>query len=120
MLRVCSPVTTREPSSSYWGIDQTVRYGSTDILSNAAGIVDTGTTLILIATDAFKQYQTMTGATADPRTGLLKITLPQYRQLQTLRFTIGGVSHSSTFMCRINLPLCAAPLRPYPGRPNLA
>jgi saccharopepsin len=44
------PITSTYPSSRSWGIDQSIRYGGTVILSNTAGIVDTGTTLILIAT----------------------------------------------------------------------
>jgi saccharopepsin len=109
MLRVRSPVTTREPSSHYWGIDQIVQYGSATILSDAAGIVDTATTLILIKTDAFKRYQNMTGATVDSKTGLLSITPSQYSQLQTLRFIIGGVRHSSTLKCCVELPSLQRP-----------
>ena len=44
------PLTTTSPASSYWGINQSISYGSTTILSSTAGVVDTGTTLILIAT----------------------------------------------------------------------
>jgi len=44
------PITSTSPASAYWGIDQSISYGTTTILSNTAGIVDTGTTLILIAT----------------------------------------------------------------------
>jgi saccharopepsin len=44
------PLTTTSPASYYWGIDQSISYGGTTILSSTAGVVDTGTTLILIAT----------------------------------------------------------------------
>ena len=44
------PLTTTSPASGYWGIDQSITYGSDTILSSTAGVVDTGTTLILIAT----------------------------------------------------------------------
>lgn len=44
------PLTTTSPASTFWGINQSISYGSTTILSSTAGIVDTGTTLILIAT----------------------------------------------------------------------
>ena len=61
-----SATTSTTPAAYYWGIDQTITYGtSTSILSNNAGIVDTGTTLLLIATDAFQKYQQATGATLD-------------------------------------------------------
>ena len=43
------PLTTTSPASEYWGIDQSITYGGSTILSSTAGIVDTGTTLILIA-----------------------------------------------------------------------
>jgi saccharopepsin len=44
------PITSTSPASKYWGIDQSISYGDTLILSETAGIVDTGATLILIAT----------------------------------------------------------------------
>lgn len=48
-----SPLTRTFPASRYWGIDQSIRYGnSTPILETTAGIVDTGTTLILVASGA--------------------------------------------------------------------
>jgi hypothetical protein len=81
------PITSTSPASNYWGIDQSITYGSggESILSSTAGIVDTGTTLVLIATgsalspskylgsgadfeaspDAFQKYQKATGATLD-------------------------------------------------------
>lgn len=93
-----SPLTTASPSSYYWGINQSILYGSSTILSTTAGIHDTGTSLILIATDAYKKYISATGATYDSITGLLKITVAQYTALQTLYFTIGGVSTLSLFI----------------------
>ena len=62
-----TPITTTSPASMYWGINQDVTYGQngTSLLSGNAGIVDTGTTLLLIATDAFQKYQQATGATLD-------------------------------------------------------
>ncbi|KAG8221342.1 acid protease [Butyriboletus roseoflavus] len=87
------PLTSTFPASEFWGIDQSISYGGTTILSSTAGIVDTGTTLILIATDAFQQYQSLTGAILDSATGLLTITLSQYANLQTLSFNIGGTSY---------------------------
>jgi len=43
------PITLTYPANNYWGIDQSISYGLTSILRETAGIVDTGTTLILIA-----------------------------------------------------------------------
>ncbi|KIJ62534.1 hypothetical protein HYDPIDRAFT_114177 [Hydnomerulius pinastri MD-312] len=91
------PITTTSPASNYWGIDQSVSYGdSTTILNTTAGIVDTGTTLLLLATDAFQAYQQATGATPDQTTGLLTITEQQYNQLQSLYFNIGGITYELT------------------------
>lgn len=61
-----TPITTIYPASKYWGITQDVSYGSgTKLLSGSAGVVDMGTTLLLIAADAFQAYQQATGATLD-------------------------------------------------------
>ncbi|KAG1868590.1 acid protease [Suillus subluteus] len=86
-------ITSTSPANAYWGIDQSISYGSTTILSETAGIVDTGTTLILIASDAFNKYQSATGGTLDESTGLLKISSDQYNQLSSLYFTTGGVTY---------------------------
>lgn len=87
-----SSLTSTSPASQYWGIDQTITYGtSTSILSSTAGIVDTGTTLVYIATDAYNKYVKATGAKLDSDTGLLTVTASQYASLKSLYFTIGGV-----------------------------
>ncbi|KAI9452797.1 aspartic peptidase A1 [Lactarius psammicola] len=96
------PGTGTFPASEFWGIDQSIRYGaSTTILSTTAGIVDTGTTLILIATDAFNRYKTATGAVNDAATGLLRITSTQFNNLQSLFFTAGGRAFELTANAQI-------------------
>ncbi|KAG1766187.1 acid protease [Suillus occidentalis] len=91
------PLTTTSPASRYWGIDQSVSYGTSHtILNTTAGIVDTGTTLLLLATEAFQAYQQATGAVQDQNTGLLTITPQQYANLQSLYFKIGGVTYDFT------------------------
>ncbi|KAG9315956.1 acid protease [Chiua virens] len=91
------PITTASPASNYWGIDQSVTYGdNTTLLDTTSGIVDTGTTLLLLATEAFQAYQQATGATTDETTGLLTITEEQYSQLQNMYFNIGGVTYILT------------------------
>ncbi|KAH8984539.1 aspartic peptidase A1 [Lactarius hatsudake] len=96
------PGTTTFPASEFGGIDESIRYGaSTTILSTTAGIVDSGTTLILIATDAFNRYKTATGAVLDGITGLLKITSTQFSNLQSLFFTAGGTSFELTANAQI-------------------
>ncbi|KAI9452783.1 aspartic peptidase A1 [Lactarius psammicola] len=96
------PGTGTFPASDFWGINQSIRYGaSTTILSTTAGIVDTGTTLILIATDAFNRYKTATGAVNDAATGLLRITSTQFNNLQSLFFTAGGRAFELTANAQI-------------------
>ncbi|KAF8808105.1 acid protease [Phlegmacium glaucopus] len=91
-----TPITTVSPSKLFWGINQSIRYGTTTILSSTPGIVDTGTTLVLIATNALNSYKSLTGAVVDSRTGLLKITSTQFANLKTLSFVVSGVSFGLT------------------------
>ncbi|KAF8167357.1 aspartic protease [Crassisporium funariophilum] len=91
------PLTTTSPASEFWGINQSVRYGaSTSILATTAGIVDTGTTLVLLATNGFTKYRTATGGVLDSTTGLLRITAAQFSNLQSLFFTTGGATFELT------------------------
>ena len=66
-----------------------------------AGIVDTGTTLVLFASDAYNRYKSLTGATVDNKTGLLKISSSQYSKLQSLYFNIGGTRFEFTSNAQI-------------------
>jgi len=93
-----APKTTVQPATFYWGIDQSITYGTanTNILSTNAGIVDTGTTLILIASDAFTRYTRATGAVSDAATGLFRLTTAQFANLQNLNFHINGVTQTLT------------------------
>ncbi|KAJ7446655.1 aspartic peptidase A1 [Mycena galericulata] len=91
-----TPLTSTSPANEYWGIDQSIKYGSTTILSSTAGIVDTGTTLVLIATNAFTKYKKATGGKLDSTTGLLKITSSQFAALSNLNFDIGGNTYTLT------------------------
>jgi len=86
-----TPITGTSPASEFWGINESIQYGSTTILSTTAGIVDTGTTLILIATNALSEYQSLTGAVLDSTTGLLRVTSAQFAALENLTFNIAGV-----------------------------
>ena len=98
-----TPITKTSPSKHYWGIDQSVTYGSSNsgIISMTAGIVDTGTTLVLFASDAYNRYKSIAGATVDNRTGLLKISSSQYSKLQSLYFNIGGTRFEFTSNAQI-------------------
>ncbi|OCH86421.1 aspartic peptidase A1 [Obba rivulosa] len=92
------PITTTSPASDYVGIDQSITYGSsrTNILSTTAGIVDTGTTLLLLSSDAFSTYTQLTGATTDQTTGLLTLPASQFGNLESMFFNIGGVEFEFT------------------------
>ncbi|KAI0816930.1 aspartic peptidase A1 [Trametes gibbosa] len=87
------PLTKTYPASEFVGYDQSVSYGEETILATTAGILDTGTTLVLIASDAFKKYQALTGGVLDKKTGLLRITKAQYGNLKPLNFIIGGIAY---------------------------
>ncbi|GJE97844.1 aspartic peptidase A1 [Phanerochaete sordida] len=86
------PITSTSPASDYVGIDQTITYGSfpgRTILSPTAGIVDTGTTLLLLPTDSIAAYMEVTGAVMDDRTGLLSLSPTQFSNLKSMFFEIG-------------------------------
>ena len=94
-----TPITSTSPATFYFGIDQSITYGSSSgstVLSSTAGIVDTGTTLLLIATDAFRRYVSLTGAVQDNATGLLRISSANYANLQSLFLNVGGTSYEFT------------------------
>ncbi|KAG6898540.1 hypothetical protein C0993_006100, partial [Termitomyces sp. T159_Od127] len=55
-----------------------------------------GTTLTLIATDAFQKYRDAVGAVFDEDTGMLRINDTQFDKLQSLVFQIGGVNFELT------------------------
>jgi len=97
-----TPITSTSPANEFWGINQSVKYGTTTtILASTAGIVDTGTTLTLLATNAITAYKKATGAVNDNATGLLKLTTAQFNSLQSLFFTIGGTSFELTANAQI-------------------
>ncbi|KAH0591109.1 hypothetical protein H2248_001212 [Termitomyces sp. 'cryptogamus'] len=92
-----APVTTTPPASEFWGISQSIQYGTrTTILTENSGIVDTGTTLLLLASDAFARYLSATGAVEDNTTGLLRLTSAQFANLQSLFFLINGATFEFT------------------------
>ncbi|KAI5836292.1 acid protease [Schizophyllum commune Tattone D] len=92
------PITKKSPADKYWGIDQTVTYGEhgETLMKNCAGIVDTGTTLLMIATDAFDAYKKATGAKVDEATGLLTVTTEQFKKMKSLYFKIGETTFEFT------------------------
>lgn len=65
------PKLTSGTASAYWGISiSSFSYGSTELSSGASGIVDTGTTLIYIPSDAYNNFLSATGGETDSSSGL--------------------------------------------------
>jgi cathepsin E len=89
-------ITFTSKVGDFWGISQSVSYGSETIVSNLEGIVDTGTTLLLLVTNSYNAYVKATGAVLDNTTGLLKVTEAQFNALENLVFTIGGTEFTFT------------------------
>jgi len=89
-------ITSTSPANEFWGINQSVNYNGKTILSTTAGIVDTGTTLVLLATNAFDAYKSAIGATLDEDTGLLKVSTKNFDKMTNLNFVIGGETFALT------------------------
>ncbi|KIO07573.1 hypothetical protein M404DRAFT_8365 [Pisolithus tinctorius Marx 270] len=92
-----TPVTKTFPSAYYWGINITsATYGNKIVfLKSTAGIVDTGTTQVLLADDFFDVYRSsIPGATLDKSTGLITIPPSSIPYMQPLNFTIGDTIFS--------------------------
>ena len=92
------PITTDSSSSKYWGVDACASYGTgkTSNFNFTSGIVDSGTTLTLLNSDAYLAYQRATGAVVDNQTTLLTVTEAQYAALQSIYFDIGGITYELT------------------------
>ncbi|GJE94124.1 A1 family peptidase [Phanerochaete sordida] len=89
-----TPITASSPASDYWGIDQTISYAGQTIAGQTSGIVDSGTTMLLLASDHYQAYMNATGAVKDSKTGMLSLTKDQYAKLQPLDFTINNQKFS--------------------------
>lgn len=55
------PITTTYPASEFVGVDQSILYDNLVVLETTAGILDTGTTLILIASGMHFQHVSVLG-----------------------------------------------------------
>ncbi|KAJ7160045.1 acid protease [Mycena filopes] len=84
-------LTKTSPACNYWGIDQSIKYGGKELMANCSGISDTGTTLCMLPSCVFQEYQKMTGAVLDQSTGLLTVSEEQYNAMDSMKFCIGGV-----------------------------
>lgn len=87
------PVTDTQPAGFFWGINVThSTYGSHTIISRShAGIVDSGTSLVMLADDFFAKYlDAIPGAYLDATVGLTVIPSSSVANMNHLNFTIGG------------------------------
>ncbi|KAG2073289.1 acid protease [Suillus decipiens] len=91
-----TPITNIHPASNYWGIEQSIVYGNTEILRTTAGIVDCGFSFIGMATEAFDLYKAATGAAYDYVTKFLVISDDHYSALQELKFNTHGETYTLT------------------------
>ncbi|KAG2351044.1 aspartic peptidase domain-containing protein, partial [Suillus spraguei] len=91
-----TPIAATRRSTRLWGINQSITYGSTEILRSTAGIIDCGCTFLWIASDAFESCQVATGTDWDPATNFLTITTDKYDALRDLEFHIDVATYSLT------------------------
>ncbi|QRV79816.1 aspartyl protease [Ceratobasidium sp. AG-Ba] len=90
-------VTKQESFSSFWGYEQSIKYGNKTLQKTAAGVVDTGTTLVYITPKAFKVYSdSLPGSKTDDKTGLLEIPKESVGKMKSLFYIINGVSYEFT------------------------
>ncbi|EIN06383.1 acid protease [Punctularia strigosozonata HHB-11173 SS5] len=83
------PVTKTKPANQFWGVDQQIVYDGTVIMPQTAGILDTGTTLIYLPSDAFQKYKLAVKGAIDRDTGFLRIRNDQFKSLKPLKFALG-------------------------------
>ncbi|KZV83731.1 acid protease, partial [Exidia glandulosa HHB12029] len=93
-------VTKAYPSSLYFGIDLRFDYGPRTI-GYGSGIVDVGTTLILLASDIYEAYANSTGGVYDYSVGLLRLDEEEYNRLQPLNLRINGATYELTSNAQI-------------------
>ncbi|CAE7189071.1 unnamed protein product [Rhizoctonia solani] len=83
--------------NSCWGFEQTIKYGEQVIQPYSAGVVDSGTALIYVTSEAFQLYSgALPGSKMDKATGLLEIPEESIGAMKPLFFIINGVSYELT------------------------
>ena len=93
-----APVTTTPPASMYVGVDAGFGYGNVTLFKNTtggsttAGIVDTGTSLVLLASNIYDKYVNVTGAQYDQTVGLLYVNETQFAKFDNFYVTVNGHS----------------------------
>lgn len=87
---IYATITQAEPAASFWGIDASLTYDNTRIIQETSGIIDFGTTTIMLETLAFRNSLELTGATTDEATGLP--SLDSCDSLSPIVLAFGGKS----------------------------
>jgi hypothetical protein len=86
-----SPLSTKPLANQYWAVDASFSYNGRALMPATPTVLDSGTTLIVLNSDAFQQYKAATGATEDPKTGMLRIPEDYYKYIKNLDIWIQGV-----------------------------
>lgn len=83
--------TETSPSNVYWGVDMSFALGDKEFGARTAGIVDTGTTLVMLADDYFQSYISALaefGAEMDEMTGLVRVPADEVPNIPDLNFRL--------------------------------
>ncbi|KAG2064030.1 acid protease [Suillus decipiens] len=91
-----APTVNTGHSQRFWGVNSRITYDNRVILGSTDGIIDCGTTLIVLASDAYQEYRLATGAKYDSATNLLTMPEDKYGTLHNLDFHIGEQIYSLT------------------------
>lgn len=86
------PITKVQPASLYWGFDHTGLYSGKKLLhSKGTGILDTGTSLIMLDSKIGKAFfKNIPGAKIDPQTGLYSYPCSGLKKYPSFSITLGG------------------------------
>ncbi|GAA97920.1 hypothetical protein E5Q_04600 [Mixia osmundae IAM 14324] len=85
------PITKAPQAGRFWGVDLSVAVGTARVCNNAPVIIDTGTSIALLASDYFSVYQKAVGGKVDARSGLLAV---KRSALQSLALTFGKSTYT--------------------------
>ncbi|KAF9199930.1 hypothetical protein BGZ49_009893 [Haplosporangium sp. Z 27] len=89
------PITKRYPTSYYWGVDiDSISFGDIPATILEAGIVDTGTTLIMLAEYILEILFLTVGGYQDQNSGLYVIPKGNLGDLEDVTFELNGKSFS--------------------------
>lgn len=85
-------ITTSSPANTFWGVDASFAYGTQNLQSSTSGIIDHGSSLLLLATSGYNRFLTQTGAKPDQTTGLPMLSNESCDKLDPIILTFAGVN----------------------------